>query len=209
MKGNISKLAMAILGLLMFVTAPSAKGEFRYGPTAGVDITTLNFKQDLFTVDKSVGYSAGITAEMMFPGVGFGIDFGLMYEQRGATLHMGERELWQWQGYDAPRSYLHYMVLPIHLRFKYTRLGGLEEKIAPFIYAGPSFGFLLAHNRLPAMKYAGGEVGVDIGIGVELFEHLQVSGSWTWGATYALKTKILTDFSARNSTWAVRVAWLF
>ncbi|MDE6177189.1 MAG: PorT family protein [Paramuribaculum sp.] len=200
--------ALMLLAAL-FVAAPDAKAEFRYGPTAGVDITDLRFKQNLFSVDKSVGFSGGIMAEMMFPGVGFGIDFGLLYQMRGAKMHMGEKPLWQWQGYDAPVSRLHTLSLPIHLRFKYERLGGLEDILKPFVFVGPDFGFLVGHNKIDALSYAGGDVAMDFGLGVELFNHLQISGSYGWGLTYTLKTKILTDFSARSDMWQVRVAWLF
>ena len=65
---------LIILFVTVFVADLSA--QFRYGPTVGVDLTTLKFKQDLFTVDQSVGYQAGVQCEMMFPGIGCGIDFG-------------------------------------------------------------------------------------------------------------------------------------
>ena len=47
------------------------------------------------------------------------------------------------------------------------------------------------------------------GGGVELWRNWQVTLSYTWGMTYALKTKLLDDFSARNRHWTVRVAYLF
>ncbi len=204
-----SKIIICLIGLLSLFGASDTKAQFRYGPAAGVDLTTLKYKQDLFTIDKSVGYSAGIAAEMMFPGIGFGIDFGLLYEQKGATLNLSERELWNWQKAGNPRSYLHYVSIPLHLRFKYTRLGGLEDIIAPFAFAGPSFGFLVGHSDVPALEYAGGDVGVDVGLGFEIKQHFQISGSYTWGMTYAQKLKILTDCSAKNRMWMVRFAWLF
>lgn len=204
-----SKIVICIIGLLAMFGATGATAQFRYGPSAGLDVTTLKYKQKLFTIDQSVGYSAGVTAEMMFPGIGFGIDFGLLYEQKGATLHLSERELWAWQKTGDPRSYLHYVSVPLHLRFKYTRLGGLEDYIAPFAFAGPSFGFLVGHSDVPALEYAGGDVSVEVGIGVELRQRFQISGSYSWGMTYAQKLKILTDDSARNRMWMVRLAWLF
>ena len=161
------------------------------------------------TVDQSVGYSAGITGEMMFPGIGFGVDVGLAYEQRGASLHMGQKQMWQSQGLGTERAYLHYLTIPLHLRFKYTKLNGLEDKIAPLAYAGPTFGFLVGHSKNPALEYSAGTVSLEFGLGAELWKKWQVSASYTLGATYALKAKILTDYSAQNRVWAVRVAYLF
>lgn len=206
----IRKIAALIIVLCSLAAAVPASAQFRYGPTVGVAMTDLRFKQDLFKVDKTVGYSAGIAAEMMFPGIGFGIDFGLFYENRGAKLHLGEKEMWASQGLGTENMRLHSIVLPLHLRFKYTRLNGFEDTLAPFVYAGPSFGFIAGHSKVgDVMDYAGADLGIDFGVGAEIFRNWQVSASYTMGMTYALKAKILTNFSARNSIWALRVAYLF
>lgn len=190
--------------------AGKANAQFRYGPMVGIDMSNLHFKQpELLGVDKSVGFSAGVVAEMMFPGIGFGLDLGLYYDQRGATLDMGKKLLWSSQGLGRERSYLHYVALPIHLRFKYTRLNGFEEKLAPIVYAGPTFGFLVGHSKNPALEYAGGDMGVEFGLGAEIFQRWQVTAGYNLGMTYALKAKVLTNFSARNRTWNLRVAYLF
>lgn len=139
----------SIILAALFVAAilPAAtNAQFRYGPMAGVSITNLKFKQDLITIDKTTGFSAGAVAEMMFPGFGFGIDLGLYYELRGARLAMGEKKMWASQGLGDERMCLHYLTLPLHLKLKYTRLNGLEEKIAPMVFAGPTFGFHLASS---------------------------------------------------------------
>lgn len=198
-----------LITLIALLTLTAASAQFRYGPTAGLTVSSLKFKQDLFDVDQAVGGSAGVMAEMMFPGIGFGINFGLNYETRGAVLHLDQREIWLSQGYGHPRSWLHYVDLPVNLRFKWTRMNGFEDILAPFVYGGPSFGFLVGHNRIPALEYAVGEVGLCAGVGVELMRHWQISASYTWGMTYALKTSLLTDFSAQNRTWDVRVTYLF
>ena len=123
----MKKIIAAILVMITLFGADKVAAQFRYGPMVGIDITNLTFKQDLFTVDKSVGYSAGLATELMFPGIGFGIDAGFFYAQRGATMHLGEKKIWASQGYGNTRSYLHYIQIPIHLRFKYTNLNGLED----------------------------------------------------------------------------------
>lgn len=205
------RIISCLVAILVAVGAMSvaAQSQFRYGPMAEIDFTNLRFKQDLAKVDMSMGYGAGIACEFMFPGIGFGIDFGINYEQRGATLDLGQYEMWKSQGFGRDRIYLHYAVIPIHLRFKYTNLSGLEDKIAPLAYAGPSVGLLVGHGNVNCMSYAAGELGIDFGIGAELWHNWQVSGCYTMGVTYALKDKTLTNYSARNSTWSVKVAYFF
>ncbi len=182
------KYILCLALVASMIGAFSASAQFRYGPMLGIDITNLKFRQDLITVDKSVGFSTGIATEMMFPGIGFGVSSGIFYEQRGATLNLE---------------------IPIHLRFKYTRLNGMEDYVAPFVFGGPSFSILAAHSNVKALKYAGGEMGLTVGLGVEIFKNWQVQASRTWGMVYAVKTKLLDDFSAKNRTWDIRVVYLF
>ena len=145
----------------------------------------------------------------MFPGIGFGISSGLYYEQKGATLNLGEKVIWESQGYGKERSYLHYVTLPIHLRFKWTRMSGLEDYVAPFVYGGPTFGILVGHSHVRALRYAGGDVGLSVGGGFEVMRKWQISCSYTWGLTYAEKTRLLDDFSGKNRALSIQVSYLF
>ena len=175
-----------MLLLLGAVCSLGARAEFRWGPAVGIDISNLKFKQDLISTGKIVGPQAGVQGEMMFPGIGFGID-----------------------GYGQETSYLHTLSIPVDLRFKWTRMNGLEDYIAPYVFGGPVFDFHLGHNSLKAMNYAFGSIGMQAGLGVELWKRWQVQGSYVWGLTYAMKAVKLIDFSGRCSYWTVRVAYMF
>lgn len=201
------KIVTILIAMMALIGSVETFAEFRFGPTAGVSMTNLRFKQDILGVDKTVGYSAGVVGELMFPGIGFGIDLGLMYDQAGADLKTRELQFFEEMG--DKRCYLHYIDIPFHLRFKYTRLNGFEDTLAPYVYAGPSFGFLVAHNDLKVMDYATADLGIDFGIGAEIKRHWQVGVSYRMGVTYAMKAKIMANYSARNSAWALRVAYLF
>lgn len=204
------KLKHLVISLAAALVALAGQAQqFRWGATAGVDITTLTFKQNLMSIDRSIGEQAGVIGEYMFPGIGFGIDFGALYTQRGATLNLGEREIWAADGFGRERSYLHYLEIPLNVRFKWTRMQGLEDYVAPYVFGGPTFSFLMGHSRLKAMEYAGGDLGVQCGLGFEIMRRWQVQGSYTWGMTYAMKAVKLMDFSARNRTWSIRVAYMF
>lgn len=203
------KYVIAIVALLSVICVCEAEAQFRYGPMAGVSFTDLKFKQNLVTIDKGTGPTAGLATEMMFPGIGFGIDAGVLYSMKGATINLGEREIWSSLGYGSERSYLHCLDIPINLRFKYTNMGGIEEYVAPFVFAGPEFSFLLGHNKVDALKYAAGTLSLTVGLGFEVMKHWQISACRTWGMTYAIKTKLLDDFSAKNQSWNIRLAYLF
>ncbi len=203
MKRQIVKLliivSIAIAGSL------SAAAQFRYAATVAPEFTNLKFKQDLVDVSQTFGYQLGVQGEMMFPG----LDLGLMYNQLGAKVNLGQRKVWASQGFGDEHVRLHYLQIPLHLRFKWTRLNGLEDVIAPFVYGGPDFNILVGHGKCDAFEYAGGDLSVSVGGGVELFKRWQVSFNYSWGMTYALKTKLLDNYSARNRSMAVRLAYFF
>ena len=186
-----------------------ASAQFRYGPTASVNFNSLSFKQKLFTVGQSVGADAGIMGELMFPGIGFGIDFGLQYNMMGAKTHLGEKLIWSSQGYDVENVMIHNIQIPVHIRFKWTRMDGLEDYIAPFVYGGPDFAIQAGHSKIEAFKFSGGDLGLTVGLGAEVLRRWQISGQYTWGMTYALKTTLLDNFSAQNRQWSIKVAYLF
>ena len=205
----MKKIRYILLLIVLLGTVAMAKAEFRWGATAGANLSTLRFSQKLFTIDQSVGEVAGITGEMMFPGIGFGVDFSALYSQEGATLHLNERKIWAVDGYGAPRVYLHYLQIPINLRFKWTRMNGFEETLAPYVFGGPTINILCGHSSVKAIDYAGGNIGLQAGVGVELKRRWQIQGQYMWGMTYALKMDKLTDCAARNRVWQIRVAYMF
>lgn len=211
------KSLKALIVAIVFLAVPAAMfGQFRYGPVAGVNINTLKFKQDLIDINTVVAGQAGVQAELMFPGIGFGIDFGLLYNMEGANVDLGSRKIWSSDGFKKTDVTLHMIQIPFHLRFKWTRMNGIEDYIAPFVYGGPDFSFMVAHNSIKGnagvpnpFNYAGGDLGLTAGGGFELYERWQVSVQYTWGMTYLLKTRKLENFSAQNRQLAVRVAYLF
>lgn len=202
----IRRLSLFILAVMAVMPIFA---QFRYAPTVGVEISSLNFKQDLIDIKSAPGLRAGVNGEYMFPGIGFGLDIGAYYSMCGAKVNLGQKLIWSADGYGNDRVFLHYLEIPINLRFKWTRMQGLEEYIAPFVIGGPVFDFLLGHSNIKAMQYAGGTLGLRVGGGFELYRKWQVQVAYTWGMTYALKTVKLDNFSARNKYLSIALARYF
>ena len=206
----MKKRLFSIIALcFLFCSVSMIKAQSRWGVTLGADLTNLVFDQKLFKVDYNVGMTAGVTGELMIPGIGFGFDASLLYTQRGAKLHLGDRPVWAVQGYGKENCLLHYLEIPIHLKFKFKYLNGFENTVMPILFAGPEFSFLLAHNKLDAMNYPVGEFGLNVGVGAELFRKVQVNASYCWGLSYCVKTKQLDDFIGKNRTWKLSCTYLF
>ena len=202
----IRRLSLLIFSVLAVMPLCA---QFRYAPTVGVEYSNLNFKQDLIDIKSAPGLRAGVNGEYMFPGIGFGLDIGAFYSMLGSKVNLGQKQIWASEGYGNERVYLHYLEIPVNLRFKWTRMQGLEDYVAPFVVGGPVFDFLLGHSNIKAMKYAGGTLGLRVGGGVEICRNWQVQLSYTWGMTYALKTVKLDQFSARNKYFSLTLSRYF
>ncbi|MCH5216872.1 MAG: PorT family protein [Muribaculaceae bacterium] len=204
-----SVISSVIIILLLIIGTNKSYSEGRWGVVGGVDFSTLKFNQKLFNVDYSVGYTLGAVGDLNLGPNGFGVDLSLLYTQRGATLHLGERPIWELDGYGKERSYLHYIEVPVHLRYMYIKMNGFENTLAPFVFAGPSFSILAANSRINALEYARVAVSLQFGIGVQLKNHYQIAGMYDLGITYAEKTKALLDVAARNRCWKVTFTYYF
>ena len=199
-----------ILVLLVTVaTALGASAEFRWGPTAGVNISNMHWKQKLIGSHTVAGPTVGVMGEIMIPGIGFGIDVGLRYQMTGAKVDFGEKEIWSSDGIGDQNVWLHTLQIPLNLRFKWTRMDGFEQYLAPFAYVGPVFSFNLASSDCPAIEHPAASVALQCGVGAEVIERLQVSFGYLWGVTYEARTVKLDNFSAQQRGWQINVAWLF
>ncbi len=210
----MKKLFAIFLLLGMFGVALTARAEFRWGPTAGVVISDLKYKQTLFGKSRSVGPQVGVVGEMMFPGIGFGIDVGAIYSMEGAKLDLGDQPVWGdsyngQKGYGTSRLYLHMIQIPLNLRFKWTRMNGLEEYWAPYVFGGPVLSLLVGESNIKVIDNPFGSIGLQCGLGFEIKRNWQIQASYFWGMTYCTKMEKLTDVSAQARLWSVRLTYLF
>ncbi|MGN1246471.1 MAG: outer membrane beta-barrel protein [Muribaculaceae bacterium] len=187
----------------------TASAETRWGVTAATNISNMKFNQDLASTSQVCNFSVGVTGELIIPGIGFAVDGSLLYSQLGSKINLGEYPVWSTDGIGSPRTYQHYLEIPLNLKFKYSNLNGIENTIAPIVFGGPTFTILMAHSDIPALKYAGGEFSAHVGMGCELIRRIQVTASYNWGLTYALRTVKLDQYSAKNRYWRVAVTYMF
>lgn len=201
------KKTLTILALTIITFSASA--EFRWGPSAGINISNLFWKQKLLKSSQRVGAQAGIMGEVMIPGIGFGIDIGVKYNLHGAHENFGDFEVWNSTGIANQNVWFHNIEIPLNLKFKWTRMQGVERIVAPFAFAGPVFSFTVSTNDQPALEHPLGYVAVQCGLGAELWEHFQVSAGYYWGVSYQTRTIKLDNYSARPQGWLVNLAYMF
>ena len=204
----MKKTSLLLLALLLCVTAATAQSTSRWGITAGANFNEIHFKQtDIMSSKRMVGPQVGITGEMNFSGIGFGVDGSLLYTLKQGKLGYGDRTVWSSLGYGTETVGMHYLDVPLHLKLKFNRLGGAETTIMPMAYVGPQFSFLLHGTHGSLNSYPPVNVYLDMGVGCELFERWQLRGGYNFSVGQAFHTKLLDENVAKNRTWYINLTY--
>ena len=190
----------------MFLAIP-ANAQFKFGPKVGINTSTLSLGGDLSKTFKSEnisGFTGGLMAEFTVPIIGIGLDASVMYTRKGSTLKEVTTGISKDQHAD-------YVEIPINLKYKFS-LPVVGSVLAPFVYAGPSFGFKVGDNFEDQYKDKSFETAINVGIGVELFNHLQVAGQYGWGLGKAMEIDnnyLNTALNGKSRAWTITAAYLF
>ena len=210
---NFKKFLLVAVAVL-FVGASAQAGGFKFGVKAGVNFNELHFNKetilnDLKNKDNHAGYTAGLMAEFTAPVLGIGFDAGLNYVHRPTLESLdGENKL--------KRDFIE---IPVNLKYK-LEIPAIEKVIAPYIYTGPSFAFKLGKSEIKDfIKTQKCDIAWNIGLGLELFNHVQVGGGYGFGITKLVNTvsqkagegQVVNpvNLEGRNNCWNVSVAYLF
>lgn len=196
MKKLISVLGVSALCCL----ATPAAAQLKFGVRAGANFTNLDI--DNIKTNTATGWFVGPTAEFLIPVVGLGLDASLLYSRVNSEADWGVFE----------KTYkLDYLTLPVNIKYKLAL-----PLIKPFIYAGPELcarihdNFSDVWNALEQVtdverfRSKGTDVKLNIGGGVELFNHLEVFVNYNVGLTNTVK-----HIDSKSKMWRVGGTFYF
>ena len=219
---GIMMLALAVL-VVPNAMASSKAGEdakFRFGVKAGANVSNLmtadGSKLD-FSNASLANFTGGVNIEWFF-WKGFGVDAGVMYTAKGTEFKAGDDVLsdinTDIMGTNSViKATIHYLEVPVNLK----------EIIAPFVYVGPSFAFKLGEEvslgdtniKENEIDFNAVDVAFNVGLGVEIIKHLNVSAQYGWGLgtvvddDFEILGQNLGKLDLKSGVWTVTVAWMF
>lgn len=206
---------ISILLLVAVLGAFGAQAQIRFGIKAGANFNKIHFSdvESSFQPDNSCGWNAGVMTEFTVPIVGLCFDASFLYSRMNNAISSDfNKEVAD--ALDSDMSYgKNFLEIPINIKYKFG-IPVIGSIIKPFIYTGPSFAFKLDKSIMDKTF----QCAWNIGIGVELIKHLQISGSYGFGINNVAKEVLKTeapDFAnvekikAKNNYWTVSAAWLF
>lgn len=172
----------------MLMAMPAQAQLIKWGVKGGVNLTKIDWDEGYEgNKDNSAGFFIGPMAEITIPVVGLGVDGALLFSQRGKD------EVKQ-TGVEIP------------VNLKYTI--GLGSMLGIYVAAGPDFFFDFDKKEGVDRKKA--QVGLNLGVGVKLIQHLQVGINYQFpmGDSFTLKNAA-NAVGAKNKTWQISAAYLF
>ena len=209
------KRFVAVVIACVAIAVP-ASAQFSFGIKAGAKINEIPENIGAFEFDDCAGFTGGVMGEFTLPIVGLGIDASLMYsyEPLSGELELGKKETF-FTGAN------HYLDIPINLKYKLS-IPAIEKFVAPYVFTGPNFSFMLSKEAPESFdQYFTQnpvEVAWNLGIGLELFDHLQIGASYGWGLNkyitdYEILDGIVSDKyisdGNRKNCWTITAAYLF
>ncbi|MDO4187068.1 MAG: porin family protein [Bacteroidales bacterium] len=198
MKKILNTLMLAV-GLLLMAMPVDA--QIRFGVKGGVNLTQVETNLKAIK-DNSTGYFIGPMIEATIPGIGLGVDGAIMYAQRG-------KDELKMEGVEVP------------LNLKLTI--GAGSSLSIFLAAGPDFFLNLKDIDLGAIdatiqgykaKEKKAQVGLNLGGGVKLMQHLQLGLNYMipLGDSFSFKKAadaVGEDESFKYKNWQLTLAYIF
>lgn len=201
----------ALVALICCLACGQANAQFRWGIKAGVNINSLhpsNFKAN-FDKDNGCGFTGGLMTEFTVPVIGLCFDASLMYTrmQASGTLLEPDPEALAPER-EAVNPAKNFLEIPINIKYKFP-----VPIVQPYLFTGPSFAFKLGGSD-GVFKSKAFQCAWNIGIGAEIFSHLQIGASYGFGINNIMKDLHIVDnpsdqIKLKNNYWTITAAYLF
>ncbi len=199
---------LIIVAMMAVFACGQANAEFRFGIKAGLNVNKLHlsdYKANLNS-DNQCGFTAGVMTEFTVPVVGIGFDLSLMYTHMNNEIK---------EGINEGAVGKNFLEIPLNLKYKFN-IPVINSIIRPMVYTGPTMALKLDKSTFEGISTKTVQMGWNLGLGLELFKHLQVSGGYTFGMNnVAKKIPVLDnnlnigDIKVKNNYWTITAAYLF
>ena len=202
------------LVVLLATMTVAAQAQVKFGVKGGLNLTSMKLSKDIVDKSNQAGFFIGPTIKFTLPVVGLGIDAAALYDQRNAKV-------------DDETIKQKSIQIPVNVRYGF----GLGSTASLFVFAGPQFGFNVgdkdfssinnATNTISNMTLKSSNLSANIGLGLMLLEHLQVSANYNIAigktgefnvlksTTGAIGDVITGSTNTRANAWQIAVAYYF
>lgn len=203
------------LSLMMLVAAmtfaTTANAQIKFGLKGGLNVTNMSLNESVFDASNKTGFFVGPMVKVTVPIVGLSFDAAALYDQKEAKVAA-------FDGEDGEQTTMRQKSINIPVNVRYGI--GLSSMANVFVFAGPQWGinvgdkdFKWNDNSSYSLKKS--NFSVNVGLGVTLVSHLQVSANYniacgkTADTTWKTATDQIVKGNSKNNSWQIALGYWF
>ena len=208
-----------VLSIVFFVAAmllaTNANAQIKFGLKGGLNVTNMSFSEEVFDASNKTGFFVGPMVKVTVPVVGLSFDAAALYDQKETDVQYasGEGELGK---VNVKQQSIN---IPVNVRYGF----GLSSLANLFLFAGPQWGINVGDknfkwNESSSYSLKKSNFSVNVGAGVTLLNHLQVSANYNIACGKSADASLSKALDAaanagkdksRNNSWQIALGYWF
>ena len=208
-----------VLSIVFLVSAmlfaANAYAQIKFGLKGGLNVTSMSFSEEVFDASNKTGFFVGPMVKVTVPIVGLSFDAAALYDQKEADVkYTGtEGELGK---VNVKQQSIN---IPVNVRYGF----GLSSLANIFLFAGPQWGINVGNknfkwNESSSYSLKKSNFSVNVGAGVTLLNHLQVSANYNIACGKSADASLSKALDAvanagkdksHNNSWQIALGYWF
>ena len=193
--------------------ATSVNAQIKFGLKGGLNVTSMSFSEDVFDASNKTGFFVGPMVKVTVPIVGLSFDAAALYDQKEASV--------KYSGTDGELGKTNVkqqsINIPVNVRYGF----GLSSLANAFVFAGPQWGINVGDktfkwNETSSYSLKKSNFSVNVGLGVTLLSHLQVSANYNIACGKSADASVakvgetlLKGDKSHNNSWQIALGYWF
>ena len=203
-----------LVAAMMFAT--SANAQVKFGLKGGLNVTSMSFSEDVFDASNKTGFFVGPMVKFTVPIVGLSFDAAALYDQKEADVKYADTDGELGKVNVKQQS----INIPVNVRYGF----GLSSLANAFVFAGPQWGINIGDknfkwNETSSYSLKKSNFSVNVGAGVTLLSHLQISANYNIACGKTGETTVSSALgelaqsaakkNGRANAWQIGLAYYF
>lgn len=210
----MKKVLSIVFMVAAMLFASNANAQIKFGLKGGLNVTSMSFSEEVFDASNKTGFFVGPMVKVTVPIVGLSFDAAALYDQKEADVkYAAEGELGK---VNVKQQSIN---IPVNVRYGF----GLSSLANIFLFAGPQWGINVGDknfkwNETSSYSLKKSNFSVNVGAGVTLLKHLQVSANYNIACGKSADASLSKALDAaanagkdksRNNSWQIALGYWF
>lgn len=211
----MKKVLSIVFLVAAMLFAANANAQIKFGLKGGLNVTSMSFSEEVFDASNKTGFFVGPMVKVTVPIVGLSFDAAALYDQKEADVKYTSTEGELGKVNVKQQS----INIPVNVRYGF----GLSSLANIFLFAGPQWGINVGDknfkwNESSSYSLKKSNFSVNVGAGVTLLNHLQVSANYNIACGKSADASLSKALDAaanagkdksHNNSWQIALGYWF